>query len=299
MKKTSVNNLEYLDISQTVNRLNVPMTPFYSFLVGAGKVSPATSTEVKWRESDLNEDDSSAQLEGGEYPEAKSDRPWYSNYTEIFRKSTSVSGTMDAINVLGVGKELTTQTANRLIEMKSDLNKKLLVGVKADEVASVGRQMNGLVNMIHPDHVLDTKTAGKITRKDIDEMFQIIWDAGYGGDKIVIASPTMVNMITDAIETESNYSIKFGETNSYGLRLGNLISNYGQATVLMEPAAPTTSLIAFDSNYIELNPLRDWGARELPQTTDSKRIGLLGEFTTKYTASKSGAILNLNVDTED
>lgn len=49
MKKSSLNNLEYLDISQEVNALQVPNTPFLSYLLGAGKVEAAKSTEIKWQ----------------------------------------------------------------------------------------------------------------------------------------------------------------------------------------------------------------------------------------------------------
>lgn len=38
MKKSSLNNLEYLDISQEVNALQVPNTPFLSYLLGAVKL---------------------------------------------------------------------------------------------------------------------------------------------------------------------------------------------------------------------------------------------------------------------
>ncbi|MFG5517798.1 DUF5309 family protein, partial [Enterococcus faecalis] len=48
-----------------------------------------------------------------------------------------------------------------------------------------------------------------------------------------------------------------------------------------------------DTNYVELRPLREWRAEELAKTTDSKRIGLVGEYTIEYNASNSGAILNL------
>ncbi|MGN8690448.1 hypothetical protein ACTND8_11175 [Atopobiaceae bacterium HCP3S3_F7] len=37
MKKTTLNNLEYLDISQEINALQRPSTPFLSWLLGAGK----------------------------------------------------------------------------------------------------------------------------------------------------------------------------------------------------------------------------------------------------------------------
>ena len=149
MKKTTTNNLEYLDISQMVNAEQVHNTPFLSWLLGAGKTSPATSTEIKWREYEINSDDSSSQLEGGEFKDAESGRKWLSNFTEIFRKSTSVSGTLNAINVHGVGNELTNQVMLRGLEMKLDLNRKLLTGVKADETGSKGRQTNGIMNLIN------------------------------------------------------------------------------------------------------------------------------------------------------
>ena len=122
MKKSSLNNLEYLDISQEVNALQVPNTPFLSYLLGADKVEAAKSTEIKWREYGMNNDDSSAQLEGGEYADAESDRTWFNNYTEIFRKSTSVSGTLDAINVDGVGNWTTVKfkipTSKLMVSLK-------------------------------------------------------------------------------------------------------------------------------------------------------------------------------------
>lgn len=172
MKKTTVNNLEYLDISQEVNALQRPSTPFLSWLLGAGKTSPATSTEIKWRESELDGEDSSAQLEGGEYKDADSGRKWFNNYTEIFRKSTSVSGTLDAINVNGVGSELANQVSQRALEMKLDLNKKLLIGVKADENGTKGRQMAGVINLINSDNLVKTSAADAVTRKDVDKMFK-------------------------------------------------------------------------------------------------------------------------------
>ena len=165
MKKSSLNNLEYLDISQEVNALQVPNTPFLSYLLGAGKVEAAKSTEIKWREYGMNNDDSSAQLEGGEYADAESDRTWFNNYTEIFRKSTSVSGTLDAINVDGVGNELNSQVALRATEMKIDLNRKLIVGVKADESGSKGRQMNGILNLISSTNKVETAAAGQVNKK--------------------------------------------------------------------------------------------------------------------------------------
>ncbi|MDT2832255.1 DUF5309 family protein [Vagococcus carniphilus] len=293
MKKTSINNLEYLDISAEINAEQIQRTPFLSWLLGAGKTRPAVSTEIKWRESEINGDDSSAQLEGGEYKDAESGRNWITNLTEIFRKSTSVSGTLDSINVHGVGNELTNQVMMRAMEMKLDLNRKLLIGVKADETGSKGRQTNGIMNLINAGNIVKTASATEVTRKDVDKMFKAMYDKGYMGDKLLLVSADMVDLMTDEIDKAGTKVFNFGEQVAFGLQLGKIVSNYGTGTALIEPTLPSGTIIALDTNYVNLRPLREWRAEELAKTTDSKRIGIVGEYTIEYTASNSGAILNL------
>lgn len=293
MKKTSTNNLEYLDISPAINAMQVSNTPFLSYLLGAGKTAPANSTEIKWREYDINSDDSSEQLEGGEYKEAESGRVWYSNYEEIFRKSTSVSGTLDAIKVNGVGNELTNQVGLRGMEMKIDLNRKLITGVKTDETGSVGRKMNGILNLINAGNKVETAAAGAVTRKDIDKLFYAMYAKGYMGEKLCLISPDMQDLMTDEIDGKTTKIAQFGDKVTFGLQIGNIVSNYGTGIALIEPALPVGTIAAVDTNYLKLRPLREWRAEELAKTNDSRRIGIVGEYSLEYNASNSGSILNL------
>ncbi|EJE4084221.1 DUF5309 family protein, partial [Enterococcus faecalis] len=71
------------------------------------------------------------------------------------------------------------------------------------------------------------------------------------------------------------------------------VSNYGSGIALIEPNLPNGTIAAIDTNYVKLRPLREWRAEELAKTTDSRRIGLVGEYSIEYKASNSGAILNL------
>ncbi|MGM0124688.1 hypothetical protein IGI37_002082 [Enterococcus sp. AZ194] len=291
MKKTSTNNLEYLDISPIINAENIQSTPFLSWLLGTGKTEAAKSTEIKWREYQINEDDSSEQLEGGEYSDAESGRIWYSNLTEIFRKSTSVSGTLDSINVDGVGNELTNQVMLRAQEMKLDLNRKLITGVKAEENGSVGRKTNGILNLINAGNVVTTAAVDAVTRKDVDQAFKVIYDKGYAGEKLVLTSTDMVDSMTDEIDKAGTKVFSFGDTVAFGLQVGKIVSNYGSGIALIEPSLPNGTMIFLDPIYVKLRSLREWRAEELAKTTDSRRIGIVGEYTIEYTASNSGSIL--------
>jgi hypothetical protein len=54
---------------------------------------------IKWRESELDGEDSSAQLEGGEYRDADSGRKWFNNYTDADESSPSSSDSRHLISV--------------------------------------------------------------------------------------------------------------------------------------------------------------------------------------------------------
>ncbi|WP_373850051.1 DUF5309 family protein, partial [Jeotgalibaca porci] len=102
----------------------------------------------------------------------------------------------------------------------------------------------------------------------------------------------MVELITDEADKNTK-TLNFGETVTFGLKLGTIVSNYGSGSILIEPSLPTGTIVALDTNYIALRPLREWRAEELAKTTDSKRLGIVGEYSLEYNASNSGAILNL------
>lgn len=293
MKKTSLNNLEYLDISSMINAMEIENTPFLSYLLGAGKIEKAESTEIKWREYEINEDDSSGKLEGGEFKDSESGRVWFNNYEEIFSKATSVSGSLDAINVDGVGNELTNQVALRAREMKIDLNRQLLTGVKADESGSVGRRMNGIMNLINAANITTTAAVDAVTRKDVDKMFKLMYDKGYMGQKLCLVSSDVLDLMTDEVDGKTNKIAQFGDTVAFGLQMGKIVSNYGSGLALLEPALPNGTMVALDTNYVKLRPLREWRAEPLAKTSDSKRIAVVGEYSIEYGASNSGAILNL------
>ncbi|MEM5199227.1 SU10 major capsid protein, partial [Enterococcus faecium] len=165
--------------------------------------------------------------------------------------------------------------------------------VKADESGSKGRQMNGILNLISSTNKVETAAAGAVTRKDIDALFKTMFQKGYMGEKLCLVAPDMQELMTDQLDEKSTKIVQFGDKLTFGLQLGNIVSNYGSGIALIEPNLPNGTIAAIDTNYVKLRPLREWRAEELAKTTDSRRIGLVGEYSIEYKASNSGAILNL------
>ena len=147
---------EVVDLREEIALTSPTDTPLTTLLMGRGAVVPATDITVTWRERKLNETRGTLKLEGAEAGDPiKSSRSTLSNLCQIIEKVTQVSGTAQALNPKGIGKSFEAEINDRLIETKRDLEWYFLNGTKAAGSETVPRQMNGLVNLVNADNVVD------------------------------------------------------------------------------------------------------------------------------------------------
>ena len=217
MKKTTdLLPTEVLDFQEEIALVSPTDTPLITMLYAMGNVVAATDITVSWREKELNSTRTALQLEGAESPEAvKSTRRMISNICQILTRSTSVSGTLAALNPLGIGDEFAAEIQDRLIELKRDTEHFVISGTKAEESGMTPRQMNGLLNLINTANVINT--SGDLTPEHIESALEKMWDKGVASDSIYLfCGATVKKQINNFIKNDQ--FIKSTGSNSYGFK---------------------------------------------------------------------------------
>ena len=278
---------ELVDFSPVVYMLENMQSPFFSLLLNATTPSVATAMTYTWRTEEYGEKDSSGQLEGGAFVEDVSKRTAHSNNIEIFRKEAKVSGTLNALHVNGIGNELKHQVKLRLAEMKRDINNKLINGTKTDGTQSDGGTMNGILNLIDSDNIL---TEAEINIESLQKTFKTMFDAGFGGDKVILLSSDMMASLNLMARKDGTVSIENGDV-VWGINTTRLVSSFGTGTMMIDSHVPAGTMIFLDLTYLELKHIRAFQGKEMPTTDDALGYGIVGEFGLVNKAPKASAVL--------
>ena len=171
---------EVVDLTDEIKLVSPTDTPLTTMLMARGQVVPATDITVTWRERELNSNRGTLKLEGAEAGAViTSTRGSLSNVCQIIEKVTQVSGTARALQPKGVGDTFNAEVQDRLIETKRDLEWYFLNGTKTLESDGTPRQMNGLMNLVNANNVV--QTAGALTEDHFLDALQKMWEHGAQG----------------------------------------------------------------------------------------------------------------------
>lgn len=186
---------EVLDLSEQIALTSPTDTPLSTLILGRGAVVPAKDITVTWRERKLNEDKGTLKLEGAEAGEViTSTRGSLSNVCQIIEKVTQVSGTAQALNPLGIGNSFTAEVNDRLVETKRDMEWYFLNGTKTLEQDTTPRQMNGLLNLVNTENVIDATDTG-LTEDLLLDALQKMWNHGAQGEYFTFVNATVKRLI--------------------------------------------------------------------------------------------------------
>ena len=293
MKKySSVLQGELLDLSSEIALISPTDTPLTTLLYSMGKTVGATDITVSWRERDLHKPESvltNLMLEGAEAPESvHSTRVMKSNICQIMSKATSISGTLNALNPHGIGNEFANEIADRLLELKRDMEYFFISGAKAVESDSTPRQMDGLMNLV--GHSIDLASAD-LTEEVLIDAMQKMWECGVSSENIYAFCGAEVKRKINhllADQTNARIQVQLGQRHPLGIMVDRLVSDFGDFNVVLNRHMPKNAILIVDLNEVEIATLRPVFYQELAKTGDYTKGQIITENTIKLLNSKAG-----------
>lgn len=281
---------EVVDLAEEIAITSPTDTPLTTLIMGRGLVVPAKDITVTWREKKLNEDKGTLILEGAEAgTPIKSTRGSISNNCQIIEKVTQVSGTAQALNPLGIGNSFDAEVADRLVEVKRDLEWYYLNGTKADEAVSVPRQMNGLVNLVNTENAVDA-TEG-LTEDMMLDAIQKMWEHGAQGEYFAFVNASVKRLINKLAKQGEN--IRFVEEGgigkAFGVTYNRYESDFGILNLVLDRHMGANTLLVVDMEQVEIAELRPTFYEDLPKSGDYFKGHIINESTIKLLNSYAGA----------
>lgn len=288
---------EVVDLREEIALVSPTDTPFTTLVMGRGAVVPAKDITVSWRERKLNEDRGTLILEGAEAgTPIKSSRGSLSNLCQIIEKVTQVSGTAQALNPTGIGSSFEAEINDRLIETKRDLEYYYLNGTLTEETDDTPRQMNGIINLVNTENVVDA-SAG-FTEDMLLDALQAMWNHGAQGEYYAFANATVKRLINKLAKSGENIRFVKGDEGigkAFGVTYNRFESDFGILNLVLNRHMAASSLLAVDLEQVEIAELRGTFYEDLPKAGDYFKGHILNESTIKLCNSYAAAkILNIS-----
>lgn len=287
IKTNNFTNLENIDLTKEISLVAPMDTPLFSLLMARGQYDTATSKTINWREKSLDTTEDISQVEGSETDVFQSSsRAEKNNVMEIFKKAVSVSGTAMASDVVGISDLMASEVNDRLIEMKVNVEKAILKGIKKDgSTTPFIRKMQGLQNFIPETN----KTKGAtFTEKLFKDTVKKLWENGLGSNEFIALVNADIKEEIDALYKDAyNY---IAQEDKFGLVATTIVTNYGNVKLVLDRHMDTDKIIIFDPEFVKLSFLRVPQFEKLGKTGDSEKGQVLAEASIKVLNEKAVAM---------
>lgn len=282
------------------NTLISPMdTPFYKM----AKRKTATAVNHQWQTDALAAAGANRAIEGDDSTYAtNSPTTMLSNYTQIAKKTTMISGTADKVKKYGRATEFAYQIAKKGRELKRDIEF-ALVGAQGSSAGSttVARSSAGVSAMIADNRILTTGNAGgtvpgyaaavwtapttgsstAMTEADLVSAFEAAWTDGGDASTVLVGATLKKKIGTFAgAASFAGVSVNQGRT-AQGVIVGGVdlyISPFGEHKIVLERFGTSTTLLALDMEYWSVAWLRPIKFEERAKTGDAEKGEILCEF---------------------
>lgn len=297
----SVGNRE--DLSDIIYDVSPTETPFLSAL----PKNKATSTKHEWQTRALTAaSGSNAVIEGDDATtDASTANTRVYNYTQISDKVARVTGTQETVNKAGRKSEMALQMADRMKELKRDVETTLLQNVA--QVAgndTLARKAGGLQTYVitnaskasdatfaagNGSDIHTDGTARALQESFVETVLSLAWDNG-GTPSLGILNSFQKRKFA-AFSGSSSKQLDGSKT-----KVVNNVEVYIDplgTEIRLVPCrqCPTDAIFFVDPEYAKFSTLRDFRTQDLAKTGDSERKQILVEYTLEVCNQKAHAAI--------
>lgn len=277
---------EKIALSQEIAEIGKQATPFTSLLMAKGNVEQALSTIYNWREKTLDNTEDISFAEGSATTTYQATvRKEYHNVLEIFKKAVELSGTAERMQ----NGQFTSEVADRLLELKIVLEKKLINGAKDDGSVSGIRKMSGLIEFADATNAVTGKVATVVDM--VKQSARHLWDKDLAEGTLYVLIGADAKEQVDAFYKDS-YSYQHTTTN-FGLLVDTVNTNYGTLNFVLSKHIPSDKVVVFNDAYVDLVSLRDAAFEPLAKIGDSERGQVVGEYSLKVASPKAVSVITI------
>lgn len=296
---TAVGNRE--DLSDIIYDVSPAETPYLSSM----PKGTATSTKHEWQTRALTAaSGSNAVIEGDDATtDASTANARVYNYSQISDKVARVTGTQEVVNKAGRKSEMALQMADRMKELKRDVETTLLQNVAyVAGTDTLARKAAGLSTYIitnaskasdatfatgNGSDIHTVGTARALQESFVETVLALAWDNGGTPTKGFLNSFQKRKFAAfSGSSTKTSDGSKAKVVNNVDIYIDPLGTEISLVPCRQMPAG---SIFFVDPDYVKFCTLRDFSTKDLAKTGDSERKQILVEYTQEVCNQKAHA----------
>ena len=268
-------DLKQLDLAKELVLIDNVNMPFTSLLLK--NTQKVTSTIVNWDYKNLDSTKGLA-IEGSDVDafQATDRVTGNSNVCQILRKAVNVSDTAQAVSAEHISDLFAQELADRILEIKRDLEYYLINGVKDDGTTGNARQMDGLLEFIN---VANTVKSAEFGLPALQEMAKLMRQKGTASQNLVLLCDyNYFDIVANLFEDKTFYR---GVTNEFGSPVQKINLTYGSIIPYVIDAMPENTAIMANTDFLRIGELRPLHFAELAKSGSSTKGMIEMENTIK------------------
>lgn len=281
-------------------------TPIYS---DSAKESTGT-TNPEWVNDVLADSAANALVEGGALTAAAiTAQTKARNYTQIFTKTISVTGTNEATSKYGLKSELAWQKSKKMRELKRDIELAICSNTASvDNVSDTsGRKLGGLESWLETnvsrgtgganggyqaDTFTDAATDGTQRPLTLDLVLGVARSGYDNGAKFTTIHTGSFNKQRIS-EMSGNATRTSSDEKAISYAIDIIRTDFGTFSCMINPQMRTRSMFLLDPANIKIKNLRKIGTEKLAKTNDSTEVAIITELTTQVIEKGLGGVFDL------